>query len=194
MKKQLEYHNLSDKERECYNLPPQGFQGNEFTVVLQAPTSVALQKQIDDFHGYAKRNDYEHFEVLTQGSDPDGGFKAVAMAHNFNPVTWTSEQYHRAKLGVTKGWKKGKEKAEITHEISSVGELEAAKAREVTLQRARLARIEGAAPERIATEREVGKLLEERRRQRRLASITGEAIPGTQQQTMTEYVFGSMPI
>lgn len=52
----------------------------------------------------------------------------------------------------------------------------------------------GAAPERIATEREVGKLLEERRRQRRLASITGEAIPGTQQQTMTEYVFGSMPI
>jgi len=59
------YQNLSDEEREHYNLPPQGFQGNEMTVVIQAPSKTALKKKIEAFHRFAISEDYENFQILS---------------------------------------------------------------------------------------------------------------------------------
>lgn len=166
-----QFHNLTDAEREHYNLPPAGFQGNEFTAVIEAPTMIALDKKLDAFKRFAAKEGYEHVEVISKVPDPDGGYKAIMTAHNFNPIAWASEQLHRAKLGATEGWKKGKVKAEMKHQISSLGELEATKEREIALQRARIARIRAAAPERITTEEMVGVEQERRLRERRLAQL-----------------------
>lgn len=183
------YHNLTDEERDRYNLPPAGFQGNEMTVVVQAPSLRALTEKTQAFKRFATGEGYETFQVLSYGPDPDGGFKAIIEAHNFNPVTWASEQYHRAKLGVQHGVEQGRKKAEIKHRISQAAELQATGEREITLQRARLARLRAAAPVRIETEAEAGRLLEERRRQRRLAALRPElAAP---KQSIEEYVFGT---
>jgi hypothetical protein len=169
MKKQ--YTELTDEEREEYNLPPKGFQGNEFTIVIQAPTKLTLQKKIADFHSFALKEGYGSFSILSQGPDPDGGFKAVVAAHNSNPLTWASEQFHRARLGARSSWSQGAKKARIKHDVSQRGDLAATYATEVALQKARLARIEAAAPERIATERLIGAEKEKMRRERILEEL-----------------------
>jgi choline dehydrogenase-like flavoprotein len=148
-----------------------------------------MKRKIDAFKKFAHAEGYETVQVISQAPDPDGGFKAIVEAHNVNPITWASEQYHRAKLGVKHGVEQGRKKAEIKHQISQAAEIQATGEREVALQRARLARLRAAAPVRIETEAEAGRLLEERRRQRRLAALQ----PGLQapQQSMEEYVFGT---
>ena len=184
-----QFINMSNEERDRYNLPPGGFQGNEFTVVLQAPTALALKQKLTNFHKFALAEGYENFAVLSEGPDPDGGFKAIATAHNFNPVTWASEQFHRAKIGAQTGWQQGKKKAVIKSHISQQAELAAAAAREMTLQKARIARIQGAAPIRIQTEAEVGAGLEELRRQKQLAAIRARSVHSTHAQPVD--IFGT---
>jgi len=133
------FHNLTDKERDELNLPPEGFQGEEFTTIIQAPTSTALQKNIEQFRVFAKAKQYETFEILQQGRDPDGGFKAIVVAHNWNPITWAAEKAHRAYLGAKHGIAVGKEKAEIKHVVGVKAELGRAAEEEEALARRRLA-------------------------------------------------------
>ena len=109
---------LTDSERERYNLPPKGFQGNEMTVIIEAPTRAQMTTSIKAFEGFARSQGMHKVKVVEQGSDPDGGYKAIVQAHNFNPITWASEQAHRAKMGVEHGWRQGAEKAKVKHEIS----------------------------------------------------------------------------
>lgn len=87
------FHNLTDEERDKLNLPPVGFQGNEFTTIIQAPTKVALQTKIGQFRAFATLNKYELFEVLQQGPDPDGGYKAIVTAHNWNAAAWVQRKW-----------------------------------------------------------------------------------------------------
>ncbi len=190
------YVNMSDEERERYNLPPAGFQGNEMTVVIQAPSKDAMTKKIKAFHKFAMEEKYENFQILMEAPDPDGGYKAIVTAHNLNPVTWASEQFHRAKRGVQTGWEQGRKMAEVRSQISQQGQLAAAQAHEIAIQRARVARIAAAAPERQLTEEMVGREAEIARRRRRLAPYRGqvEQVEGEliqPRQTIEEYVFGT---
>ncbi len=183
------YHNLSDEERERYNLPPSGFQGNEMTVVIQGPTKEAMTHKVKAFSKFATSEGLTDIRVLDESKDPDGGYKAIVEAHNFNPVTWASEQYHRAKLGVQHGAEQGRKKAEIKHAVSQAAELAATHAREMAIQQARVARIKAAAPIRIETEEEAGRLMEEQRRVRRLSSLSGER--ARQPVDVNAYIFGT---
>ncbi len=165
------YHNLSDAEREQFNLPPAGFQGNEFTVILQGPTMAALKRNIEGFRTFARDNHYDHFQVLEQGKDPDSGFRAIVVAHNFNPITWMSEKFHRAKLGAEHGWEQGAKKAKVRHDISQQAELELTRQSEIARQRIRGARLAAAAPIREETEADVAAAQEEARRKRLLEGV-----------------------
>lgn len=134
-----EFHNLSDKERDRLNLPPVGFQGEEFTSIIQAPTSKALQTKVDQFRLFAKAKNYETFDVLQHGPDPDGGFRAIVSAHNWNPLTWAAEKAHRAYLGAKHGVAIGKEKAVIKHRVGVEAELSQAAEEEASSARRKLA-------------------------------------------------------
>lgn len=65
-----------------------GYQGKEIETTLQAPDEPTLKRMIAGLQGYADKMGLEPVEVLMAGPDPDGGFKAVVVAHNFNPITW----------------------------------------------------------------------------------------------------------
>jgi len=133
------YHNLTDRERERLNLPPVGFQGEEFMTIIQAPTSKALQTRINQFRLFAKQEHYETFEILQHGRDPDGGYKAVLTAHNWNPLTWASEKAYRTYLGAKHGLAVGRQKAAIKHQVGVTAELARAAEEEKALAKRRLA-------------------------------------------------------
>ncbi len=174
------FHNLSDEERDKLNLPPKGFQGEEFTTILQAPTSTALQKRVDQFRAFARTEHYETFEVLLQESDPDGGFKAIVTAHNWNPITWAAEKATRTYLGAKHGLAIGKRKAEIKHLVGTEAELAQA-AEEETLN----------AQRKLAIKRAVE--AERRRREPELAAARQRTIystPKGQPEDITKFIFG----
>ena len=99
------------------SLPPEdsaGYQGEEFTVQLQSPTREGLDEQIASFRKFAKDRGLETFKVLERGKDPDGGYRAIITAHNWNPfeaagrvVRYTRRKYARGRWG-----KEGEEKIE----------------------------------------------------------------------------------
>lgn len=100
-------------------------QGNELTVIIQAPTTRALSARIVSFKRFAKEEGCDTIKILERGPDPDGGYRAIITAHNFNPLTWVSEKYHRTKYGLTTGWSQGAEKARMKAEIQRKKDLEA---------------------------------------------------------------------
>lgn len=126
-----------------------GYQGKEFTCIVQAPSSEDIEFMIQDLRDYADEHGLEQFEVLQQGPDPDGGYRAVIVAHNWNPLAWLSERY-QARAGGPEA------RAEV-----------ARKRRDIQ-QRARLARLEASGRERIKTEEELAAEEEKRRRERLL--------------------------
>ena len=63
------------------------YQGKEITATLQAPNKAQLNKLISGLNCYAKKNNLERVKVLSKGKDPDGGYKAIIEAHNFNPMS-----------------------------------------------------------------------------------------------------------
>ncbi|TRZ52635.1 MAG: hypothetical protein D4S01_02540 [Dehalococcoidia bacterium] len=130
------FHNLTNDERDRLNLPPVGFQGEEFTTIIQAPTSKALQKRVDQFRLFAQHENYETFEVLQHGRDPDGGYKAILTAHNWNPITWTAEKGYRAYLGIKHAPAIGRAKALAKHQVGAEAEvLRAAEEEEARVKR-----------------------------------------------------------
>ena len=182
------FHNLSDEERDKLNLPPIGFQGEEFTTILQAPTSTTLQKRVDQFRTFAKTEHYETFEVLQQGRDPDGGFKAIVSAHNWNPVTWAAEKATRTYLGAKHGLAIGKQKAEIKHVVGVEAELAQAAEEEALSAQRKLAIKRAIEAERRRKEPELAAA-----RQRTMYS-TATKLPKETFKDLNEYIFGKAVI
>ncbi len=129
------FHNLSDEERDRLNLPPVGYQGNEFTTIIQAPTKKALQMKIDQFRAFATVNKYELFEILQQGPDPDGGYKAIVTAHNWNAAAWVQKRWE----GRGGGPEARATKAELSRKLRLQRELAIIHAREAERLRGEVA-------------------------------------------------------
>ena len=73
------------------------YQGREFETTLQAPTLKVLNKEIKDLRTYARKEGMGRVRILQKGPDPDGGFKAIVTAHNWNPVKWVKGKLTRKK-------------------------------------------------------------------------------------------------
>ena len=69
------------------------YQGKEITATLQAPNKTQLDKLISGLNRYAKTNHLETVKVLSKAKDPDGGYKAIVEAHNWNPLKSLKEAY-----------------------------------------------------------------------------------------------------
>ncbi len=69
------------------------FQGREITATLQAPTKDELSMMIDEMQEYASETGLEPIKVLQRGPDPDGGYRAVIVAHNWNPIAWFRKRW-----------------------------------------------------------------------------------------------------
>ena len=69
------------------------YQGKEITATLQANTKVQLDKLISGLNRYARANHLETVKVLSKAKDPDGGYKAIVEAHNWNPLKVARERY-----------------------------------------------------------------------------------------------------
>lgn len=70
-----------------------GYQGREITATLQAPDMEQLEMMLHEMNDYTAAIGVEPIEILKIGPDPDGGYKAVIVAHNFNPIKWLKEKY-----------------------------------------------------------------------------------------------------
>jgi hypothetical protein len=68
------------------------YQGKEFTTTLQAPTRKQLDKLIRGNMAFARRQGMEDIRILERGKDPDGGYRAILVAHNWNPIEWVKEK------------------------------------------------------------------------------------------------------
>lgn len=76
------------------------YQGREITATLQAPNAQELNKMIRGIQRYAKHFEMGGVSVLQKGPDPDGGYRAVVVAHNFNPFKWIKRKIEeRGKSG-----------------------------------------------------------------------------------------------
>ncbi len=191
------FHNLTDAERDRLNLPPAGFQGNEFTTIIQAPTKNALQAKISQFRAFAKVNKYDLFEILQQGPDPDGGFKAVITAHNWNPLTWAAEKAHRTYLGAKHGVAIGTQKAIIKHKVGTEAAIARAGEEEKALAERRLARLRAVEAERLRGETVYAAAIARSRYQgltsTSLTTVpTGPPVPPTKEvfESLNEAIFG----
>ena len=64
------------------------YQGREFRTYLQAPTERKLSQMVVEQGDYARKVGTGPIEVLQKGRDPDGGWEATVIAHNWNPFKW----------------------------------------------------------------------------------------------------------
>jgi len=64
------------------------YQGKELQSTLQAPNIASLQEMVNSAMKFAGENKLEDFKVLEFGPDPDGGYRAIVTAHNWNPISW----------------------------------------------------------------------------------------------------------
>jgi len=73
------------------------YQGRELTSTLQAPSKSSLNSLIGDARKYAKASGMDSFKILESGRDPDGGYRAIVTAHNWNPISWIKEKIGKKK-------------------------------------------------------------------------------------------------
>lgn len=73
------------------------YQGKEIQSTLQAPTASSLQEMVDSAKEYAEENNLGELEVLEFSKDPDGGYRAIVTAHNWNPISWLKGKLTRKK-------------------------------------------------------------------------------------------------
>ena len=138
---------------------PKYFPGNGMTTIVQGPTEAAVKNTISALEKTAVELGHEDFDILDMGPDPNGGYRAVVVTHNFNPITWASEKLHRAEYGAREGWETGKQKAAIKHRVGRRAELERAPVEEALVQKrrdinlaAQGAAVYGAGQEKVAGE------------------------------------------
>jgi len=92
-------------------------QGREITATIQAPDEQDLAMMITELQDYAMETGMEPIEILSKGPDPGGGYRAVIVAHNWNPLSWLTERGYRAYYGAKSAMQVGQAKAEAKHEI-----------------------------------------------------------------------------
>lgn len=73
------------KKRTTVKKNTNNYQGKEHTSVLQANTRADLDKMIAGIRTYAKKY-HMKTKVLEKKKDPDGGYRAVVVSHNLNPI------------------------------------------------------------------------------------------------------------
>jgi len=73
------------------------YQGREKTSILQANTKKELDVLIRSSRAFARKHGMEDFKVVKHTKDPDGGYKAIVTAHNWNPIKWVKEKISRRK-------------------------------------------------------------------------------------------------
>lgn len=73
------------------------YQGKEFTATIQAPNIETLNQMISEMEDYAKQFEMGEVKILEKGVDPDGGYKAIVTAHNFNPFKWIKNKIELSK-------------------------------------------------------------------------------------------------
>lgn len=79
------------------------YQGKEFTSTLQAPSKESLDILVRSAKKFAGSHQMENFKVLEKGKDPDGGYRAIVTAHNWNPITWIKEKIRGKKRVAEEG-------------------------------------------------------------------------------------------
>ena len=73
------------------------YQGREFRTYLQAPTERELSQMIRGIRTYAKEIGAGPIKVVQKGRDPDGGWEAMVVAHNWNPIKWIKRKIEERK-------------------------------------------------------------------------------------------------
>lgn len=73
------------------------YQGKEITTTLQANTKEELDRLVRSTQVYAGSHGMEDFNVLERGRDRDGGYRAIIVAHNWNPLEWIKGKFGRKK-------------------------------------------------------------------------------------------------
>lgn len=73
------------------------YQGREIQATIQAPDKSSLEELLAQLSRFSSQNGLDRINVLDAGPDPDGGYKAVVEAHNWNPVKWVKEKFSRNK-------------------------------------------------------------------------------------------------
>jgi len=69
------------------------YQGREITATLQANSKRELMELVRGLKKYAKNYKMDSsITVHEVDEDPDGGWKALVTAHNFNPFKWVKEK------------------------------------------------------------------------------------------------------
>ena len=128
------------------------FQGREITATIQAPDEADLDMMLQEMQDYTAATGLEPIEVLSKGPDPDGGYRAVIVAHNWNPLAWLKKKVEERGGGP-------EARAAVT-----------AKQREYA-QKVRIARLEATGKERVKTEAELAAEEEKRRREKLLRKL-----------------------
>ena len=79
------------------------YQGKEFQSTLQAPNPGSLNELVESARRFASENQMGELKVLEFGPDPDGGYRAIVTAHNWNPISWLRGKLTRKKKSETEG-------------------------------------------------------------------------------------------
>ena len=83
------------------------YQGKEFRTYIQANSEEALDEMIGQTQKYSKRVRTGPIRLLEKRHDPDGGWEATIVAHNWNPIRWIKEKF---------GGKREGEEPELSYE------------------------------------------------------------------------------
>lgn len=75
------------------------YQGREITATIQAPTKDQLEMMLRELGDYTMEVGLEPIKILSRGKDPDGGYRAIIVAHNFNPIEWLKGKWEERKGG-----------------------------------------------------------------------------------------------
>lgn len=82
------------------------YRGKEFKMTIGAPSRVDLEDLIFAAQECAGDSGMGSFEVIDVREDPDGGYEAIVVAHNFNPFKWVKEKAKEVGGKVKTGWQK----------------------------------------------------------------------------------------
>ncbi|KKN45369.1 hypothetical protein LCGC14_0683550 [marine sediment metagenome] len=81
------------------------YRGREFKMTIGAPTREDLKDMIFAAEEMANENNLEYVEVVAEYEDPDGGWEAIIIAHNFNPFKWIKDKAVAIGGKIKSGWR-----------------------------------------------------------------------------------------
>lgn len=113
------------------------YQGKEIQSTIKAPTKKDLDEMIKDIKSYARENGLGPVKILRRGKDPDGGYEAIVVAHNWNPVKWVKEKVTSHRYSRNVGSPEGVSYEEQSEELKALKAAEREERREEALAKAR---------------------------------------------------------